>query len=84
MKTRSLHLSRVRQHFQKKSDRQTGKQTKFFKMKYESAVSSSKCLLYYSKTYNYAKECPENNFVANEWMDRLTNGLTDQLTKKWF
>ena len=48
-KTRSLDLSRVRRHFQKKSGRQTDKLF-IFKKTVEIAIYYSKLLLHYSKT----------------------------------
>ena len=45
--TRSLDLSRVRRHFQKKSGRQTDKHF-FFKKTFEMAIYSTKFLFYHS------------------------------------
>ena len=73
--TRSLDLSRVRRHFQKKSGRQTGKQL-FFKKTFEIVVYLSKLLLYYSEAKK-RNEKPLKPFCDGP-TDRRTDGATDQ------
>ena len=73
MITRSLDLSRVRRHFQKRLDKQRGRQTdKIFKMTFELAVSISQCLRLCLEMYKNAKKR-----LCDGWMDRQTNGSTD-------
>ena len=49
VETRSLDLSRVHRHNQKRSDRQTGRQAGIFQMTLELAASTTQCVLFCSK-----------------------------------
>ena len=75
-KTRSLDLSRVRRHFQKKSGRQTDKQF-FFKKTFEIAIYATKFLSTIQKHKKLFRK------PLKQFCDGPTDRRTDGPTEKW-
>ena len=71
-RTKTLDLSRVRRHFQKKSGRQTDKQCFFLKRHFKSLINPQS----FSSTFQGHKNAIKslkNRFVTDRWTDRRTD-----------